>query len=139
MNRRARSCPAPQAGKERGNDEMAHMKGVPFTLPNGLNIELYPIGALAAALGRLPDTVRKWEVSGILPPTPFKHDQRRVRLYSQEMIDIIVSCAEKAHISQGRSISHTPFQKMVHEELDVLYKRYRRKKLPGRKKKDAED
>lgn len=118
---------------------MAYLNGVDFTLPNGKTIKLYGINVLAEALGRSPATVRKWEVAGYIPPTPFKHDVRKCRLYSQEMIDIIVSCAERAKLSAGRPVAHTRFQKWVHEEMEVLYKKYRRKTLPGRKKKNESE
>lgn len=47
-------------------------KSVPYTFPNGIKMKLYTIGSLASALGRSSATVRKWEISGILPKTPLR-------------------------------------------------------------------
>ena len=45
-------------------------------------------------------------------------------MYTQEQIDAIVRCAEKAKISQGLSIANTSFSNWVHKELDELRKKY---------------
>jgi hypothetical protein len=56
-------------------------------------VELYPIGAIAAALNRKPVTVRKWETEGVIPVSPFmmkSHDARgQRRLYSREQIEAL--------------------------------------------------
>lgn len=97
-----------------------------FTLPNGETIELFYIGTLASALGRSTNAIRKWEIAGIIPDPCFK-DERGRRLYSQEQIDAIVQCAEKAHIKQGLSIANTSFSTWVHKELAVLREKYARR------------
>lgn len=96
-------------------------------LPNGKKVVLYPVSVLSEALGRSNQTIRKWEIAGILPRTMFE-DSRKCRLYSKEQIDIIVKCAEECHVSQGSAISRTPFKKRVHEELAKLAKKYLRKR-----------
>ena len=96
-------------------------------LPNGKKVILYPVSVLSEALGRSNQTIRKWEIAGILPRTMFE-DSRKCRLYSKEQIDIIVKCAEECQITQGSSISRTLFKKMVHEELSKLAKKYLRKR-----------
>jgi hypothetical protein len=92
-------------------------------LPNGTEIELFYIGALASALGRSTNAIRKWEIAGVIPDPCFKDDMGR-RLYSQEQIDAIVSCAERAHIKQGLSIANTSFSVWVHKELAALREKY---------------
>ena len=94
-----------------------------FTLPNGDKIELFYIGALASALGRSTNAIRKWEISGVIPDPCFKDELGR-RLYSQEQIDAIVRCAERAKIKQGLSIANTSFSTWVHKELAILRDKY---------------
>lgn len=94
-----------------------------FKLPNGEMIELFYIGSLASALGRSTNAIRKWEIAGVIPDPCFKDEQGR-RLYSQEQIDAIVRCAERAKIKQGLSIANTSFSTWVHKELAVLRDKY---------------
>ena len=94
-----------------------------FVLPNGQKIELFYIGTLASALGRSTNAIRKWEIAGVIPDPCFK-DERGRRLYSQEQIDAIVRCAEKAKIKQGLSIANTSFSTWVHKELAELREKY---------------
>lgn len=93
------------------------------TLKNGQQLELFYIGTLASALGRSTNAVRKWEIAGVIPDPCFKDELGR-RLYSQEQIDVIVSCAERAKIKQGLSIANTSFSTWVHKELAVLRDKY---------------
>lgn len=99
-------------------------KKVVYSFPNGEKMDLYYIGTLATNLGRQTDTVRKWEIAGILPDTCFK-DTRGCRLYSEEQIDAIVNAAAKSKIVQGKAISQTSFAKRCHEAMDELRKKYR--------------
>lgn len=89
----------------------------------GEELELFYIDTLASELGRTPQTIRKWEVSGILPRPIFKDSMGR-RLYSQEQIDVIVACAEKSNVRQGYSVANTNFSVRVHEALKELNKKY---------------
>lgn len=95
-----------------------------FKLPSGESIELFYIGTLAAALGRTPNTIRKWEISGVIPDPCFQDSNGR-RLYSQEQIDAIVRCAERAKIKQGLSIANTSFSQWCYKELEVLKEKYK--------------
>src|SRR5574344_1272427 len=94
-----------------------------FKLPNGEEIDLYYIGTLASALGRATDTIRKWEIAGIIPD-PFFKDANGRRLYSMEQIEAIVGCAERAKIKQGSSIAGTSFSRGCHAELEEIRKKY---------------
>lgn len=94
-----------------------------FLLPNGEEIELFYIGELAHALGRTPNTIRKWEIAGVIPDPCFQDPNGR-RLYSREQIDAIVSCAERAGIKQGSSIANTSFSRWCYRELDKLREKY---------------
>lgn len=95
-----------------------------FRLPSGETIELFYIGTLASALGRTTNTVRKWEIAGVIPDPCFQDPYGR-RLYSQEQIDVIVKCAERAKIKQGSSIANTSFSQWCHKELEKLKEKYK--------------
>lgn len=97
------------------------------TLPNGEKIELFYIGALASALGRSVQIIRKWEIGGVIPNPCFK-DKFNRRMYSQEQIDAIVRCAERAKIKQGLSIANTSFSVWCHKALEEIRIRYMTKK-----------
>lgn len=101
-------------------------KEIPYTSPvTGYKSTLYNIGVVAEAIGRTSQTIRKWEVAGVIPPTPFK--QKGKRLYSKEHIDAIVKCAEKAKIMQGSSVSQTKFSNLLYKEFqrvnDLFFKK----------------
>ena len=89
---------------------------IPYTSPiTGRKTTLYNIGVVAEAIGRTSQTIRKWEVGGVIPPTPFK--QKGKRLYSKEHIDVIVKCAESSHIMQGSQVSQTAFSQKLYREF----------------------
>lgn len=100
---------------------------IPYTSPiTGRKTTLYNIGVVAEAIGRTSQTIRKWEVGGIIPPTPFR--QKGKRLYSKEHIDAIVKCAESIRIKQGSSSAvYTTFSKKLYEEFskvnDLFFKK----------------
>ena len=75
-------------------------------------------GVVAEAIGRTSQTIRKWEVGGVIPPTPFK--QKGKRLYSKEHIDAIIKCAESSHIMQGSRVSQTAFSKKLYREFQKV-------------------
>ena len=86
-------------------------------------INLFYIERLASELGRTPQTIRKWDVSGILPKPIFR-DKLGRRLYSLEQIDTIVECAEKSNVRQGYSVANTNFSVRVHNALNELNAKY---------------
>lgn len=102
---------------------MAGRKPRLFRFPNGNTVEVFTIGELAEELGRTRDAIRKWELSGVLPPTCFR-DNRGHRLYTQEQIDAIRLCAEKSRLSAGRSSLRT-FGARVRRELGRLEEKYK--------------
>ena len=92
---------------------------IPYTSPTGRKTTLYNIGVVAEAIGRTSQTCRKWEVGGVILPTPFK--QKGKRLYSKEHMDAIVKCAESSHILQGSNISQTAFSQKLYREFQRIY------------------
>lgn len=98
---------------------------IPYTSPiTGRSTTLYNIGVAAEAIGRTTQTVRKWEISGVIPPTPFK--QKGKRLYSKEHIDVMVECAERYKIAQG-SRNYSSFSHRLYKEFqkvnDLFFKK----------------
>jgi hypothetical protein len=107
-------------------DKLPWGRKVSYTSPvTGRKTYLYNIGVLAQALGRTPQTIRRWEVAGVIPETPFKMNGKR--LYSTEHINAIVKCAESSHITMGSPISQTAFTKKVYREFqrvnDLFFKK----------------
>ena len=99
---------------------------IPYTSPvTGRKTTLYNIGVVAEAIGRTSQTIRKWEVGGVIPPTPFK--QKGKRLYSKEHIDAIVMCADKSRLKQGSGVSKTTFSEKLYIEFqkvnDLFFKK----------------
>ena len=74
-------------------------KPIKKTLPNGRDLEMFTIGALAAALGRPIITIRAWIKEGYLPAAPYRlpstkdvngKDHQGRRLYSRAMVEKVV-------------------------------------------------
>lgn len=100
------------------------LSNVIVTTINGEEVTLYPISKLASELGRSPQTIRKWEVAGILPQPIFK-DKNGRRLYSLEQIEAIVDCAIKSNVRQGYSVANTNFSPKVFKALEEINKKYK--------------
>ena len=99
-------------------------KSITYTFPNGEVLELFYIGELAYRLGRASETVRKWEIQGVIPETIFR-DKAGKRLYSGRQMQIIVEEAEKAQIGQGKAVCRTNFTDNCTQrikELNDFYK-----------------
>ena len=107
-------------------DKMIHNRTLTaeITLPSGEAVKLYSIAFLADALGRTTRCIRKWEISGILPPTPFRYSNTYWRLYTQEQIDIIVRLAEKYKLKDGISFRKTNFSSSCFKAFEKLEKKY---------------
>lgn len=99
----------------RPDDKLPWGRAIDYTSPTGKKTTLYNIAAAAQAVGRTSQTVRKWEISKKIPPSPFKDKQGR-RLYSKEHIDALVRCVEKYHISIGVTIS-PEFSRAIYREF----------------------
>lgn len=92
-------------------------------LKNGEVVNLYYINTLAEELGRTSQTVRKWEIGGIIPKAIFK-DKNGRRMYSEEQIKTIVEIAEQCNIRQGSGVANTSFPEKVYKALSELNKKY---------------
>lgn len=100
--------------------EVPYSREVSYTTPTGIETTLFSINVLAERLGRTTQTVRKWEIGGVIPPTPFKINGKR--FYSKEHIDVIVASAEKSKIKQGKSVGNTQFSNRCYREFERLNK-----------------
>jgi hypothetical protein len=94
---------APQEDKEPGVlDEMIETLGEPVVFSvNGIDVEFFLIGQLAAALGRSATTLRRWESQGTIPRSgytkPSKDSRGRRRLYSRAQVEGII----RIYIDEG--------------------------------------
>lgn len=86
----------------------------------GYETTLYNSAVAGRAIGRSTQTMTKWEIAGTIPVTPFRVSGRR--MYCEEQIMILMECAEKARISQGRKISQTSFSSQVQKKWNELFK-----------------
>jgi hypothetical protein len=77
-----------------------------FKYVDGKLMEFYPISFLAWKLRITTSSVRRMEVNKTIPKTPFIGGKKRLgydRLYTKEMVDIIVTCYEVARTVCGKS------------------------------------
>lgn len=75
------------------------------TLPNGTDIDMFTIGALAAAVGRPVITIRTWIKEGYLPASPYrlpdtvdKYGKTNFgrRMWSRAMIESLIEKLDRA-------------------------------------------
>ena len=90
---------------------------------DGREVEFYMIGQLAAALGRKPGTLRKWEAEGILPPSGYlkpSHDPRGIRrLYTKQQVLGIIQVAKDTGVMYSHG-TLAEFGSRVKELFDEL-------------------
>lgn len=99
-------------------------KPVIKTLPNGTDVEMFTLGALANALGRPIITLRAWMTEGYLPTSPYrlpstvdkngKEVQGR-RLYTRPMIEVTVELFRKAGVLNAKRIEWATNRHLVTE------------------------
>ena len=119
--------------KEAREDSNAGWDSKPYkkTLPNGKDIEMFTVGALAAALGRPFVSVRVWNKEGYLPPAPYrlptkenKHGEphKGRRLYSRAMIEAAVSIFEARGLLEVKRIDWEEHRTLSSEIADTWTK-----------------
>jgi len=109
------------------------------TLPNGKDVELFTVGALAQALGRPFITIRVWNEKGYLPTPAYRlptkknkngEDHKGRRLYSRAMIETAVEIFDKNGLLHLKRIEwslhrHVPIElaeawsKVLAEEIKI--------------------
>jgi hypothetical protein len=97
------------------------------TLPNGREVEMFTIGALAGALGRPVITIRDWIKKGYIPASPYRlpsktdvrgkvHQGRR--LYSRAMVEKLIELFYRAgvlHINPIEWLNHRQLSEDIAE------------------------
>lgn len=94
------------------------------TLPNGRDLEMFTIGALANALGRPIITIRQWIEKGYLPASPYRLPTKKTkngddfkgrRLYSRAMVEKVVELFESAGILYVNRIDWTTHRQLSNQ------------------------
>lgn len=115
--RKRREPPKPEVIPDLNWDAKPYKK----TLPNGNDIEMFTIGALANALGRPLITVRAWIKEGYLPASPYRlptkknvngEDHLGRRLYSRPMIESAVELFGKYGLLHTKRIEWSNYQQL---------------------------
>jgi hypothetical protein len=90
-----------------------------FYKVNGVEVEFFTVGHLAAALGRKPVTIRKWENDGVIPKATYQRNSEdsrgRRRLYTRDQVEGILKIAKEEGIlrSHNKPIKSTMFTTRV--------------------------
>lgn len=100
----------------------------------GKETDLWHIGTLAVAIGRQSSTIRKWEMAGFIPPTPFR-TPNGARLYTTEHVDVFVQCCMLYKVAQGRKMP-LAFRRRIKEEFKRINEKYLK---PIREEENDED
>jgi hypothetical protein len=89
------------------------IKPIKKNLPNGKEVELFTIGALANALGRPVITIRTWIKEGYLPASPYRlpakkdkngEDHQGRRLYSRAMVESVIELFHSAGLLHTKRV-----------------------------------
>jgi hypothetical protein len=103
----------------------------PTVLPNGKEIDLFTIGALADALGRPVITIKLWMKEGHLPTSPYRlptkvdknGDERQGRrLYSKSMIESAIAVFTKFGVLHVKRIDWEKYRKVTEEIAEAWSK-----------------
>jgi hypothetical protein len=103
----------------------------PTTLPNGKEIDLFTIGALAEALGRPVITLKLWMKEGHLPTSPYRlptkvdkngKERQGRRLYSRSMIESAISVFTKFNVLHVKRIDWVKYRKVTDEIAEAWNK-----------------
>jgi hypothetical protein len=89
----------------------------------GEQVEMFPVGALATAVGVTPKAIYKWERLRILPPSRFRTQAPKAspipektpagrRLYTRAQIEAVIEAAHEACVSMPRTPGTRPDWKL---------------------------
>jgi len=122
-SKRKRKTPEPKKPEitlDAGWDSKPYKK----TLPNGKDVEMFTIGALAGALGRPVITIRAWIKEGYLPASPYRlptkkdvngEDHQGRRLYSRAMVESVIKLFESAGLLYVKRIEWSLHRQLSNE------------------------
>lgn len=103
----------------------------PTTMPNGKELDLFTIGALAEALGRPVITLKLWMKEGHLPTSPYRlptkvdkngKERQGRRLYSRSMIESAVAVFTKFNVLHVKRIDWDKYRKVTDEIAEAWNK-----------------
>ena len=106
-------------------------------LPNGQEVEMFTLGALADALGRPIITVRTWIKEGYIPASPYRLPEmsdkngtmrKGRRLYTRPMIEAAVEIFDKAGLLDLNRVEWSHHQK-VSQELSEAWMNIRAQEM----------
>ena len=89
----------------------------------GEPVEMFPVGALAAAIGVSTKAVYKWERLQILPPSRYRTQAPKEgpipgkqaagrRLYTRAQIEAVIEAAHEAYVTMPRKVGTRPDWKL---------------------------
>jgi hypothetical protein len=96
----------------------------PTVLPNGKEIDLFTIGALASALNRPVITIKLWMKEGHLPTSPYRlptkvdkngNERQGRRLYSRSMIESAIQVFVTFGVLHVKRIDWDKYRKVTEE------------------------
>ena len=82
---------------------------------NNNEITVYSVADLGRQINRTAQTIRKWELDGIIPEA--KRDQVGRRIYSEEQVKAIVDTVLEYRFQTGQNIRETGFPEAVRAAL----------------------
>jgi hypothetical protein len=100
-------------------------------MPNGKELDLFTIGALAKALGRPVITLKLWMSEGQLPTSPYRlptivdkngEERQGRRLYSRSMIESAVAVFTKFGVLHVKRIDWEKYRKVTDEIAEAWEK-----------------
>ena len=103
----------------------------PTVMPNGKELDLFTIGALAEALGRPVITIKLWMKEGHLPTSPYRlptkvdkngKERQGRRLYSKSMIESAISVFTKFGVLHVKRIDWDKYRKVTEEIAEAWEK-----------------
>jgi hypothetical protein len=110
--------------KEEDPEAAWDTKPIKKKLPNGNEVELFTIGAMANALGRPVITIRTWIKEGYLPASPYRlpakknkngEDHQGRRLYSRAMVEKTVSLFHSAGLLHTKRVEWSVHRQLSNE------------------------
>lgn len=128
----------PGSKRKRREEKVKEVKQVewdshprPTVMPNGKELDLFTIGALAKALGRPVITLKLWMSEGQLPTSPYRlpttidkngEERQGRRLYSRSMIESAVAIFTKFGVLHVKRIDWEKYRKVTDEIADAWEK-----------------
>ena len=100
------------------------------TLPNGTDVNMYTIGALATALERPIITIRSWIAEGYIPAAPYRlpdkvdktgNKRKGRRLYTGPMIESAVGIFSKHGLITSKRVEWST-NRHIFNEIDEAWK-----------------